>query len=210
MRNPFEQLAAPLLHRPGDVICEPKAAPRQSRTRALVAIANPWDLSATQCAVMFGYTRGLASAEIAQELGLSPRTVQTYVERAEEKMGVRSITQAALLWDRHFREAPPASRVLNRWYLAGPMTGIHELNFPAFHRHAARLRAEGLEVINPAEINLDKQMAWGDCMRVDIAALVTCEGIALMPDWTFSKGATLEHHIAERLGMKVRQLEMLQ
>lgn len=40
-------------------------------------------------------------------------------------------------------------------YLAGPMTGIKDLNFPRFHGEAARLRALGHQVINPAELNAD-------------------------------------------------------
>jgi DNA-binding CsgD family transcriptional regulator len=175
----------------------------------LLFLPNPWNLSYAQGRVMVLLVQGLSGKAIASEMGVSVKTVETYLARIREKMGVENTLKAALMWDRHFREAAAVVRVPNRWYLAGPMTGIHDLNFPAFHRHAAKLRAEGLEVINPAEINADKQMAWGDCMRADIAALVTCEGIALMPDWTFSNGATLEHHIAERLGMKVRLLEML-
>ena len=88
-------------------------------------------------------------------------------------------------------------------YIAGPMTGLPELNFPAFHAEATRLRALGYEVVNPAEINPDKDMSWRQCMRTDIAALVFCDGIQLLPGWQDSKGATLEHHIAERLGMDV-------
>lgn len=86
-------------------------------------------------------------------------------------------------------------------YLAGPMTGIKDLNFPAFHAAAAQLRALGHEVVNPAEVNSDTTMAWADCMRLDIAELVKCQGIALMPGWGKSKGAKLEQHIAEQLGM---------
>lgn len=86
-------------------------------------------------------------------------------------------------------------------YLAGPMSNLPEWNFPAFHAAAAALRADGHEVINPAELNPDTTMEWHQCMRVDIAALVTCEGIALLPGWRNSKGATLEEHIADRLGM---------
>lgn len=88
-------------------------------------------------------------------------------------------------------------------YCAGPMTGLPELNFPAFHAEAARLRALGHEVINPAEINPDKHMTWRECMRTDIAALVFCDAIQLLPGWENSKGATLEHHIVERLGLQI-------
>lgn len=88
-------------------------------------------------------------------------------------------------------------------YIAGPMTGYAELNFPAFHAEAAALRAAGLEVINPAEINVDPTMGWSACMRADIAQLVTCERIHLLPGWSRSKGASLEHHIARALGLLI-------
>ena len=88
-------------------------------------------------------------------------------------------------------------------YIAGPMTGLADLNFPAFHAEAARLRALGHEVINPAEINPDKHMTWRECMRTDIAAPVFCDAVQLLPGWENSKGATLEHHIAERLGLHI-------
>lgn len=91
-----------------------------------------------------------------------------------------------------------------RIYIAGPMTGLPELNFPRFHAEAAHLRTTGVEVINPAELNPDTTMEWNECMRRDIAALVTCNAIHLLPGWEDSKGATLEHHIAERLGMHIR------
>lgn len=90
-----------------------------------------------------------------------------------------------------------------RVYIAGPMTGLPGLNFDAFNAEAARLRAEGHEVINPAEINPDHEMPWAQCMRRDIAELVKCNAIYMLPGWKASKGATLEHHIAERLEMLV-------
>lgn len=96
-----------------------------------------------------------------------------------------------------------------RIYLAGPMTGYAEHNFPAFHAAAARLRADGHDVVNPAEINPDTSKGWADCMRSDIAELVTCEAIALLPGWEKSRGATLEHHIASQLGMHVIVLPAL-
>jgi hypothetical protein len=94
---------------------------------------------------------------------------------------------------------------MTKIYIAGPMTGLPGLNFAAFHERAAELRALGHTVINPAEINPDHSMAWSDCMRKDIAALVTCDQIDLLGGWQQSKGATLEHHIAERLGLTVSQ-----
>lgn len=92
---------------------------------------------------------------------------------------------------------------MSRLYIAGPMSGHHDLNFPAFHREAAHYRAMGYEVVNPAEINADPSAEWLDCMRSDIKQLVDCDAIAMLPGWERSKGASLEHHIANGLGMQV-------
>lgn len=92
---------------------------------------------------------------------------------------------------------------MKRLYVAGPMSGLPDLNFPAFHAAAAKLRASGYDVVNPAEINVDPSAGWVECLRKDIAQLVTCDGIALLPGWEKSKGAALECHIATALQMKV-------
>jgi Domain of unknown function (DUF4406) len=92
---------------------------------------------------------------------------------------------------------------MTKTYIAGPMTGLPELNFPAFHQAAEWLRGMGHEVVNPAEINPGVSMEWHECMRADIAQLVTCQCIYLLPGWEDSRGAKLEHHIAERLGMRI-------
>lgn len=91
-------------------------------------------------------------------------------------------------------------------YLAGPMTGFPELNFPLFHAEAQRLRDTGHQVVNPAEINVDPAKGWEECMRADIAELVTCDAIAMLPGWQQSRGATLEHHIASELGLQIFHL----
>lgn len=94
-------------------------------------------------------------------------------------------------------------------YLAGPMSGLPDHNFPAFNQEAARLRALGYEVVNPAELNLDVDLVrspeavWLACMRKDIHELVECDGIALMSGWSQSRGAKLEQQIAEGLGLQV-------
>jgi len=90
-----------------------------------------------------------------------------------------------------------------RVYLAGPMTGISELNFPAFNQEAERLRAEGLQVLNPADHGIVDGADWADYLRHDIAGLASCERIHLLRGWTKSKGACLEMTIAKALGMTV-------
>lgn len=92
-----------------------------------------------------------------------------------------------------------------RVYIAGPMTGHDEFNYPAFADAAARLRAAGFDVVSPHEVNpLDgTERTWDWYMRRDIAELVTCDAVAVLPGWETSKGATLETHIAEALGMNV-------
>jgi hypothetical protein len=86
-------------------------------------------------------------------------------------------------------------------YIAGKMTGLPDFGFPAFHEAAAKLRAEGHEVVNPAEIQPDQTAKWADCLRDCLAALVKCDAIALMPNWVDSRGARLEAHVAAELDM---------
>ena len=88
-------------------------------------------------------------------------------------------------------------------YIAGPMTGYLDLNFPAFHAMAARLRAAGHEVINPAEINPDPTAEWTDCMFADLKALTACDGIVTLAGWEQSPGAQIERLWATRTGKQV-------
>ena len=98
---------------------------------------------------------------------------------------------------------------MKRIYLAGPMSSLPELNFPAFNAEAARLRGMGFDVVNPAELCTDPHARWADCMRVDIASLVTCDGLAMLPGSAFSRGALLERYIAEQLDMLVFEAECI-
>jgi hypothetical protein len=93
-----------------------------------------------------------------------------------------------------------------RIYLAGKMSGLPDLGFPAFHAAAAKLRAEGHEVVSPAELQPDKTAEWTACLRDCLAALVRCDAIALLPNWRDSRGARLEHHVARNLRMPVIHL----
>lgn len=87
-----------------------------------------------------------------------------------------------------------------RIYLSGPVTGIKDFNYPAFRAEAARLRALGYIVENPAEN--PAQSSWGDYMKVALRQMLTCDVIAVLPGWAKSRGAWLEVSIAERVGME--------
>ena len=100
---------------------------------------------------------------------------------------------------------PEVAPQTKRLYLSGPMTGHPELNFPAFHAEASRLRALGYEVANPAEINPDPRATWHACMRADLKALLDCDALVLLLGWEQSAGAHLEMHVAHRVGMEILQ-----
>lgn len=96
-------------------------------------------------------------------------------------------------------------------YIAGPMSGYPEHNFPAFTHAEGVVRAAGFEPVNPATINPCEPgtvvtpggALWREFMRKDIKALVDCYGIYMLVGWQASKGASLEHDIAVRLGLVV-------
>lgn len=91
----------------------------------------------------------------------------------------------------------------NRLYLAGPMTGINDFNYPAFNAMADRLRAGDYEVENPADHATVDAAVWADYMAYDLTRLGLCGMIALLLGWDLSQGARLEVMIAEHLGMRV-------
>lgn len=87
-------------------------------------------------------------------------------------------------------------------YLAGPMTGLPDYNYPAFFQAAELLRERGLIVENPAEHAQRKpQSSWEGYMRQAIKILMDCDEIYLLPDWKHSKGALIEWDLALMLNM---------
>lgn len=112
-------------------------------------------------------------------------------------------------------------------YLAGPMRGYPEFNFPAFFKAAAELRAEGHSVFNPAERDIQRDgVNWGDKVpdgdivksealgfdrRVaifdDLSYIIhEADAIALLPGWENSKGARAERATAEFLDLEIIEL----
>lgn len=104
-----------------------------------------------------------------------------------------------------------------RVYLAGPMTGIPEFNFPAFDTAAADLRSGCFEVISPAELDresgFDEEGMTGNeplsdemvhrFAHQDLNALLSVEGVVVLPGWEQSTGARNEVRIAGMLGHEV-------
>lgn len=103
-------------------------------------------------------------------------------------------------------------------YLAGPMRGIPEFNFPAFHDWATYLRARGYEVFSPAEkgceieVTNDPDLQNSLAFRRKVFLLDTtyiCEHadiIALMPGWERSSGARAEYALAKAIGLEILPL----
>lgn len=89
-------------------------------------------------------------------------------------------------------------------YIAGPMTGLPEFNYPAFNAAAQVLRAAGIPVANPADhIEPCPEPAWNDWMREALHALAGCRAVLLLPGWQDSRGARIERWLAADLGMPV-------
>lgn len=94
--------------------------------------------------------------------------------------------------------------VSQRLYLAGPMSGIPQHNYPLFNRVARMLREQGHDVFNPAENkDGDARRSRAYYMRLDIPALLACDAIVALPDWEGSRGANLEMWIAIDLEMPI-------
>ena len=103
-------------------------------------------------------------------------------------------------------------------YIAGPMRGIAEFNFPAFLGAESVLRDAGYAVFSPARHDIEVMgfdyrnltghenlKALGFDLAESLATDLTyicreADGIALLPGWERSKGATAERATALALG----------
>lgn len=108
-------------------------------------------------------------------------------------------------------------------YLAGPMRGYPQFNFPAFFTAAEKLRKEGHTVFNPAEKDVEKHgdkiwktskgslkeaekkgFSLRQALGADLAWICkSADAVALLPGWRKSKGACAEHATAEALGLEI-------
>lgn len=110
-----------------------------------------------------------------------------------------------------------------RVYLAGPMTGIPQFNFPAFNLYAEQLRNAGYDVVSPAELDDPEAyraamaspdgapgsgstngQTWGDFLARDVKLVCDqVDAIMVMPGWARSRGARLETFVAHLCGKPV-------
>jgi len=92
----------------------------------------------------------------------------------------------------------------NLIYLAGPMTGLPDHNFPAFRAAAERLQQAGWEVVNPADnFGGRTDLPRGSYLRADVVLLLQCDAMAMLPGWADSRGAKLEYLLGRELGMPI-------
>lgn len=94
-----------------------------------------------------------------------------------------------------------------RIYIAGPIAGMPAHNAPAFAAAAETLRAIGHDPVNPLELHGTPEerdaKTRGELMRTDILALLDCDGVLMLDDWTRSRGANLEREVAVQCGLRV-------
>lgn len=109
-----------------------------------------------------------------------------------------------------------------RAYLANKMTGKPKCNFPWFFDAAADLRARGIDVVSPAELDDPETRAaalasedcsgsynsgetWGDFLARDVKLIADggIQAVIVGPEWHQSKGARLETFVAFQLGLPI-------
>jgi nucleoside 2-deoxyribosyltransferase len=115
---------------------------------------------------------------------------------------------------------------IKRAYLAGPMRGYADFNFPQFHAAAAALRAAGWLVFSPAERDiavhgedvfasktgdLEDIKQTGFSLREALAAdtqyiALQADAVIVLPDWQRSSGAVAETALAKALGLPVIEI----
>jgi hypothetical protein len=96
--------------------------------------------------------------------------------------------------------------VKKRIFISGPMTGIPGYNYEAFHVVADRIRRQGDDPLNPAAgLSMEEVHPWDWYMRRSLSLLLTAEEVWLLPGWETSRGATLERHVAEVLGLPIEE-----
>lgn len=111
----------------------------------------------------------------------------------------------------HDPDATGRPAKVTRLYIAGPMSGYADCNFPAFHRAKSWLWEAGYGVISPADFG-DPGSHYVDLIADDLRAMLgmskaeQCHGVATLEYWWESPGARNEVAVAGILKMPVRSV----
>src|SRR5574343_1401639 len=76
-------------------------------------------------------------------------------------------------------------------YVAGPMTGLPDLNLKQFYAAEEYLTELGARVMNPAV--LPDGFEWEEFLSIAIPMMQACHVVAFLPGWENSRGAKQEH-----------------
>jgi hypothetical protein len=93
-----------------------------------------------------------------------------------------------------------------RLYVSGPMSGLPEFNYPAFHAAKARLEAAGYTVLSPADLPIQTDWDWIDYILIDIDSVFHSQGVATLEGCDASRGSRIECRIAQRLGLPIKSV----
>lgn len=93
---------------------------------------------------------------------------------------------------------------MEKIYISGQISGqpIEEVA-AKFEAAETMLKAKGYEVVNPLKNGIPATASWETHVAMDVLLLMGCDSIYLLPDWFFSKGATLEKNLAELTGKTI-------
>lgn len=95
---------------------------------------------------------------------------------------------------------------IQKIYIAGKVTGLPIADVTMkFGTAQKQIEALGYEVVNPLEVVNDWHMPWQQAMKLCINALLECDGVYCLPDWSISKGAKVEAFMAVSLSIPVTE-----
>lgn len=104
------------------------------------------------------------------------------------------------------------TKTKRRIYIAGPMRGLPQYNYPAFNAAEEWLELQGLEVVNPVDtsnnhgtpdqIEADPDLLF-DVMESEKREIECCDAIYLLKGWEKSVGARCELKVALDNGLEI-------
>ncbi len=93
-------------------------------------------------------------------------------------------------------------------YVAGPMTGMKDFNYPAFERARSSLEGAGYEVLSPTDNGKDMPtQSWTWYMRRAVKMVADADGIAVLSGAGCSRGAVVEIALARALAIEVDSVD---